>query len=48
MTHIEIESSTPQKGKDLGWYNKLIVPKGSKHLYQQADVWKDFAVIDEK
>lgn len=48
MTHIEIESSTPPEAKDLGWYNKLIVPKGAKHLYQQAAIWKDFAIIEEK
>ena len=28
--------------------HKLLVPKGSKRAYQQADFWKDFPVIEEE
>ena len=28
--------------------HKLLVPKGSKQAYQQADFWKDFPVIEEE
>lgn len=27
---------------------KLIVPKGTKHLYQQSEVWKDFNIVERK
>ena len=33
---------------DLGYYKKLIVPIGTKHLYEQAEGWKKCSPIVEE
>ena len=41
-------SGNDQHRIDLGYYKKLIVPIGTKHLYEQAEGWKKCSPIVEE
>ena len=41
-------TTPPEANRTLGYNKKLIVPKGTKHLYENAPVWKDCSPIVEE
>ena len=40
-------TTPPETNITLGYNKKLIVPKGTKHLYEKAEGWKDCSPIEE-
>ena len=41
-------TTPPETDRTLGYNKKLIVPKGTKHLYENAPVWKNCSPIVEE
>ena len=41
-------TTPPETSITLGYYKKLIVPKGTKHLYEKAEGWKNCSPIVEE
>ena len=41
-------TTPPETDRTLGYNKKLIVPKGTKHLYEKAKGWKDCSPIVEE
>ena len=41
-------TTPPETNSTLGYNKKLIVPKGTKHLYEKAPVWKNCSPIVEE
>jgi len=53
LQEIICKATTPPEtnrinDRTLGYNKKLIVPKGTKHLYENAFLWKDCSPIVEE
>ena len=48
LSTVISKSPSPTNIKNFGYKGKLIVPNGTKELYQQATGWKNCSPIIEK
>ena len=48
LQEIICKATTPPETNRIGYNKKLIVPKGTKHLYEKAEGWKNCSPIVEE
>jgi len=48
LQEIICKATTPPETNRIDYNKKLIVPKGTKHLYEKAEGWKNCSPIVEE